>query len=369
MSQRHKEKKLQEIVTSVRQKDYPYVPRERKNIDWKAYDKAQYREMSDMLKLIRQLVDLAEERVAVRRKPTKQKPIGRPAEIPASDVLKVLLMQTYLGVSNRVAEGLELLFDDKLGLRTEFCYKEIERAYDDADVRRLMNEVRRLTNEPVRGLETTFSIDGTGHSTSSKQHYQSDRSRQQKDNASNQVATDAFPNGEKPYVSSVGVIGVKYKLYASWSSTVDRHEGERSMFEGVFREAIALHPDMDVFLGDGLYANRPTCAAVSLKGITPVFLPARNVTMKKKKVQSWVEMLTWLVDNPQEFLRAYHLRSISETCNSMDKRAFPKRIRKRLASRKRTETSLRYLCHNLKQLVYVRYLYKEVNLAFSNVAG
>lgn len=368
MSQRYKEKRLQEIVSSVRDKEFKYAPRERKEIDWKAYDKAQYREMSEMLKFIRKLVDLAEERVEARKRPTKRKPFGRPAEIPASDVLKVLLMQTYFGVANRVAEGLEILFADKLGLRTEFCYKEIERAYDDPDVRQLMNEVRKLTNEPVKGLEKTFSIDGTGYSTSSKQNYHSDRSKQQQDNSSKQVVTDAFPTGDKPYVSSVGIIGVKYKLYASWSNTVDRHAGERSMFEEVFSDAIAMHPKMDVFLGDGLYANRPTCATVSLQGITPVFLPARNVTMKRKKVQSWVDMLTWLVDNPQEFLRAYHLRSISETGNSMDKRAFPKRIRKRLASRKRTETSLRYLCHNIKQLVYIKYLYKEVNLTFSNVA-
>lgn len=368
MVQRLKERRLQEIVSSVREKEFKYESRERKHINWKAYDKAQYREMSEMLKFIRKLVDLAEERVEARKRPTKQKPFGRPAEIPPSDVLKVLLMQTYLGVSNRVAEGLELIFNEKLGLRTDFCYKEIERAYDDADVRALMNEVRKLSNEPVKGLETTFSIDGTGYSTSSKQNYQSDRSKQQKENASKKAASDYFPSGEKPYVSSVGVLGVRYKLYASWSNTVDRHCGERSMFEDVFSDAIEMHPSMDVFLGDGLYANRPTCAAVSSHGITPVFLPARNVTMKKKKVQSWVDMLTWLVDHPQEFLRVYHLRSISETGYSMDKRAFPKRIRKRLAARKRTETSLRYLCHNLKQLVYIKYLYKEVNLTFSNAA-
>ncbi len=369
MAQRLKEKHMQEIVTQVREKQFDYKERDEKKINWKAYGKAQYREMSEMLKFIRQLVDLAEERVAARKRPRKEKPFGRPPEIPASDVLKVLLMQTYLCQGNRVAEGLELLFADKLGLRTEFSYKEIERGYDDPAVRELIDELRILTNEPVQGVETDFSIDGTGNKTSNKQHYQSDRSKQQADAASKKTQSDAFPTGSKPYVASVGVIGTKYKLYASWASTSERGRGERSMFKEVFSDAIALHPNMNFLLGDGLYANRPTCDAVGEADVTPVFLPARNATMKKKKVQEWVDMLTWLADNPQAFLSVYHMRSISETGYSMDKRANPKPIYKRLPRRKETVSSLRYLCHNIKQLVYIKYLYKEIQLTFSNRAN
>ena len=364
---RHNELELQRIIAQIREKDFPYTPREDKKINWRAYDKAQYREIAETLDFIREVVNVAEERIAART-PQKQNPkVGRPEEIPASDVLKVLLMQTYFGESNRVAEGLQILFSDRLGLRTQFSYKTIERGFDDPDVNELMEEARVLTNEPVKNLEKTFAVDGTGHPVSSKQNYASDRNIQNKTRGL-QTRTDAFPSSEKPYVSSVGVIGVKYKLYASWSCATRKEVGERSMFGGVFEDAVDLHPGMEYLLGDGLYANRPTCKTVGDAGVTPVFLPARNVTMKKKGVKYWVSMLSWIHDDPQEFLRVYHERSISETGYSMDKRFFPKPVSKRLAVRKETAANLRYLCHNLRQLVYIKFLCEEVNVTFSNHA-
>ena len=227
---------MQEIVNDVREKQFDYKPREEKKINWRAYNTAQYREMAETLDFIRKLVDLAEERVAARKRKHEQKPFGRPPVIPASDVLKVLLMQTYLNQGNRVAEGLEILFKDRLGLRTEFSYKEIERGYEDVEVRKLINEVRKLTNEPVKDKEKTFSIDGTGNKTATKQHYQSARSKQHTDQATTNTETDEFPHGDKPFVASVGVIGVKYKLYASWAATSQRGRGELSMFNEAFTD-------------------------------------------------------------------------------------------------------------------------------------
>lgn len=367
MTIRHKERKLQEIITQVREKEFPYESREEKKINWRAYDKAQYREIAEMLDFIREIVNAAEERVAARTPQKPNKHVGHPDEIPASDVLKVLLMQTYFEESNRVAEGLQILFSDRLGLRTQFSYKTIERGFDDPDVNDLMDEARVLTNEPVKNLEKVFSVDGTGHSVSCKQNYASDRNTQNKTRGL-EARTDAFPTSERPYVSSVAVIGVKYKLYASWSTTTRKDVGERSMFDDVFEDAYDLHPGMEYLLGDGLYANRPTCKAVGDAGVVPVFLPARNVTMKKKGVKYWVSMLSWLHDDPQGFLRVYHERSISETGFSMDGRAFPRPIGKRLSVRKETASSLRFLCHNMRQLVYIKFLCEEVNVTFSNQA-
>lgn len=373
MTTRRKERELQEIISQIREKEFAYAPREEKKINWRAYGKAQYREIAEMLDFIREIVNAAEERISARTPQKRVKPVGRPCEIPASDVLKVLLMQTYFGESNRVAEGLQILFSDRLGLRMEFSYKKIERGFDDGDVRELMDEARLLTNEPVKNLEKIFSVDGTGHPVSNKQNYAFDRNKQTQIKQNKAVGvqlgiTDAFPASEKPYVSSVGVIGVKYKLYASWSSTTRKDIGERSMFDEVFEDALELHPQMQYLLGDGLYANRPTCKTVGGAGVTPVFLPARNATMQKKGVNYWVVMLTWLHDHPQEFLCVYHERSISETGNSMDKRAFPKPVYKRLAARKETAVGLRHLVHNIKQLVYIKFLCEEVNVTFSNHA-
>ena len=66
------------------------------------------------------------------------------------------------------------------------------------------------------------------------------------------------------------------------------------------------------------------------------------------------------VDDPQRWLEEYHMRSISETGNSMDKARFPSRIRKRLAWRKDSESFLRKDVHNIRQYSYLGYTEPEL---------
>lgn len=67
-------------------------------------------------------------------------------------------------------------------------------------------------------------------------------------------------------------------------------------------------------------------------------------------------MTRGFVTNSQEWLRTYHMRSISETSNSIDKMRFPAKTRKRLPWRKNTEEFLRWDVHNLRQYSHLRYL-------------
>ena len=58
-------------------------------------------------------------------------------------------------------------------------------------------------------------------------------------------------------------------------------------------------------------------------------------------------MLYSLWEDPREWLERYHMRSISETVNSMVKRRFGAPLRKRLDSRKETETWLKLVAHDI----------------------
>lgn len=88
----------------------------------------------------------------------------------------------------------------------------------------------------------------------------------------------------------------------------------------------------------------------------PYFFPRVDSTYMSHRVQSWKEMMHAFVENPQEWLRVYHMRSISETANSMDKRRFPWKLKKRLAWRKQAESFLRRDVHNIRQYSYLSYL-------------
>ena len=69
-----------------------------------------------MLYLIRKLVDEAAARLPAQE--VEKKGRGRPPVYSPADVAKALLMQSYFGVSNRVAAGLPLVFKEKLRLLT-----------------------------------------------------------------------------------------------------------------------------------------------------------------------------------------------------------------------------------------------------------
>ena len=182
---------------------------------------------------------------------------------------KILLLQSYLDVPNRVAEGMIYLFSEKLGLSKGFSYKTIERGYDRESVDEILDMVFNLTNEPVRELERVFSVDGSGTPTSVKLNYNADRQRQNKKHSKSaakddtaEVAKDDWPQStyeKHDYVYKEAVIGVKYKLFAGWKSTTDRTIGETSMFPEVFAHAIENHPNMEKMLGDGIFATIPIC--------------------------------------------------------------------------------------------------------------
>ena len=360
---------VRKIIVQVREQEFPYEEREKARINWRDYDIAQCREIADMINLVRELVDTAVKWIEANTPPEPRGP-GRPPK-QASDVAKVLLLQSYFGVPNRVAEGLIYLFSEKLGLNDGFSYKTIERGYDRKSVDKILDVVFNLTNEPVHDLEKVFSIDGSGTPTSVKQNYAADRQRQNRKKpkeskvSSNSCGDETLPTDSWPkstfdskhdYVYKVAVIGTKYKLFAGWKSTTDHSIGETSMFPDVMAHAIENHPDMEMMLGDGVFATRPICNILEKYGVTPRFLPRRNVTLRAKGSKEWVDMLWELSENPQSWLRDYHMRSISESGYSMLTRANPHTLRKRLDPRKRTEDYLRGICHNIKRICYLTYL-------------
>ncbi len=124
--------------------------------------------------MIRDVVNTASERLQktiVARGPGQ-------SPVPIDDVIKVLLMQSYFGVSNRIAEGFLRLFKEKLGITSDFSYKTIERGYDSERNKTLLDEVFKITNEVGNSYETKFGIDGTGDPTTMKVNYESKRAQQ-----------------------------------------------------------------------------------------------------------------------------------------------------------------------------------------------
>lgn len=368
-SKRHRTEDLRNLVSSVRNGTFHYEGKPKKSLDWSSYDEAQVHELADILELIRDFVDEAATRISssslLEHNGRGRKPY------PPADIAKILLLQSYFGVSNRVAAGLVRVFKEKLRISNEFSYKTIERGYDPSPITVILQEVFRLTNEYGNSKETTFSTDGSGDPASMKVNYESVRSEQrknqeQKDSSSKKEHDGAWPSEKKrhDFQYTESVVGVHTKVVAGFLSTEDHSIGEMALFPGVMAQAYSNCPKMETILGDSLYASRKVCSIVSRYGTKPYFMPKSNSTFRSHGVVSWLEMTHALVEDPQSYLQTYHMRSISETVNSMEKRRFPSKLRKKLTMRKDTEDFLRQDVHNLRQYSYLSYLEPELIISY-----
>jgi transposase len=356
---------LRNILSAVKDGSFKYEGKEKKSINWRSYNEAQLNELADMLKMIRYSVGIAAERIRTREPNETKRGPGRPP-IPYEDVAKVLLLQSYFGVSDRVAGGLLKVFDTKLGISETFSYKTIERGYDPERTKLIFDEIFKLTNEWSNFVEDTFGTDGTGDPVTNKVNYESKRSDQRKElekkekGRNKQDINASWPSKKHDFQYDVISAGMHTKIIAGFSTTGDHHVGELTQFPCVMEQTSKNAPSMAIMLGDRLYANRPTCKLVSSYGVALYSLPKSNSTLRSHGVFDWKRMMYEFILDPQGFLGVYHGRSISETVNSMMKRREPTPIRKRLSWRKSTEEGLKVYIHNLRQSCYLTYLAPEL---------
>ncbi len=176
-------------------------------------------------------------------------------------------MQAYTESPNRIAEGFLYLFREKLGIHQHFSYKTIERGYDREAVNEILDEIVIITNETVKGKETTYSFDGTGFSALNKENYAAKRQKQnskknQKKTKSECVGKshDCFPvsntANKMGFSYSVMGVGVQYKLISGMAISPDHSIGETTMFPEAFNQTLRCNPNMMNGLGDGIYGCR-----------------------------------------------------------------------------------------------------------------
>lgn len=358
MATKQRGEELQGIIAKIREGTFAYTGREPEKTRWTSYDQAQIREMVDYLENVRDLVDEADRRVKARSPSTERGP-GRPP-VESADIAKVLLMQTYTNSPNRVAEGLLLMFREKLGIGKHFSYKTIERGYDRDGVNEILDEVTKIINETVEGKENRFAFDGTGFIGSAKENYAEKRQRQSARRkgsgareTSEDMPVDTLPSSElggwRRFTYALTGVGVRHKLISGMLINPDQSVGEGTRFPAVFQQTLSVHPGMEAALGDGAFAARWLTDLVSRERVVPYFLPRRNATFKSMGYTGWAPMLHALWKDPQEWMEAYHMRSIAETVNSMIKARFGAPLRKRLDARRVTETRLKLVGHDVRR--------------------
>ena len=341
---------LQQTVSHVREGTFPYRSRPPPRRDWTLYDRAATHEARDLLDLLGSVAETLAERVPAWAE-VPEDHVGRDPIVPL-DRVRGLLWQSYRGVANRSAASELGLLGRELGVTRDYSYSTVARAYHDPEVLLALRALLWLTNEPVRGQERGFAIDGSGFATAVAHHYTSSRGRQR----GVEREEGAFPSAPRPWVRNVANVGLDYQLVAGWKSWADPTKGELSAFGEVFRMTAALHPGAKVQLGDGLYAVRWVVGEVAEAGMEARFLPRRDVTLKCLGEPAWPRSLWGLVKEPQEWLRTYHERSRVEAFWGAIKARNPSKVRKRKVHAQVVEATLRAVVYNLRRLCYWKWI-------------
>jgi transposase len=337
---------LQSVVGQVRDGTFPYVPKAPAFTDWPLYDRAQTHEAPDLLELLRSATDTLVDRVPAWGGAPHAGP-GRPG-ISVSDRVRVLLWQSYRSVANRPAASELRLQREGLGVRSGFSYSTLARAYHDPEVLTALKALLWLTNEPIRGRERVFAVDGSGFPTVVAQHYSTARGQQRGEGREH----GEFPAAPRPWVRNVANIGTHYGMVAGWKSWTDPHLLEPAAFEEVFRKTVGMHPGARLQLADGLYSARWVVGLAAEFGVQCRILPKRSVTLHARGVPAWPRSLWGLAKDPQGWLREYHQRSLVESFWSALKCRSIEKVRKRRPSTQVTEATGRAVVHNLRRLCY-----------------
>lgn len=197
-----------------------------------------------------------------------------------------------------------------------------------------------MSQEPIKDKEHIFSPDGTGPPTSMKQNWEN----------------DCRKDKSKGYEKAVAMMSNRYKLMSAFELAENPHDNESPYFKPLLAETSAQYDRIDLISADAAYLSRYNCNLVAEAGATPRLYPKQGVTLNMRGSSAWTDMLLCFINDPQEWLRDYHTRSISESVFSAFKRDFPLPLRRWIKLRRKQEAFTRACDYNLKRLCYLKHL-------------
>lgn len=319
---------LNELIEDLKNKQFKYEPKEEKEIDWSAYNLSKIHEINFFLVFVREAVDGSQVQVQEQTGP------GRPAS-DAFDLAKVILVKEYFQTGERQAEGLALLFMEKLALKNAPSASTIGRAYSRTDVQEILARVFEMTSEPIKDKETSFSADGTGLPLSIKQNYENDRDKHEKHAGYDKAAVMISNN----FHLATGIVHTKGTA------------NDSPLFAPLLEQTAERFQHIEDVELDAGFISRENCQLIDAVGATPYIFPKTGITLNQNGAPAWKKMLLALINDPQAWLRSYHRRSQNECFFSSHKRRFARPILKRITLRRSIQAFGRVTVTNITMLI------------------
>ena len=123
----------------------------------------------------------------------------------------------------------------------------------------------------------------------------------------------------------------------------------------VFQKLLKHLSDLGAVFGDKAYSSRNNCQLVANKNGIPFLCFKDNATNHAHGKPAWIISIRSYKKNKEEWLSAYHFRSIVESVFSSIKRRWGSFLRSKKRWMQRKEISLKVLSYNIKQGLLVQY--------------
>jgi transposase len=152
------------------------------------------------------------------------------------------------------------------------------------------------------------------------------------------------------------MVGTTYGLISAVEFPDNPMAHDSPFLAPLLKETANSYSSIELVCLDEAFLSRDNCDSIEEVGAIPRIYPKKGTTLKRRGSWAWTEMLLSFINDPQEWLHDYHLRSISETVFSTYKRDFLTPLRRRILRRRKREAFSRVCDYNMKRLCYLWYL-------------
>ena len=299
--------------------------------DWSAYNKAQVEELGVVVTLIKELVDNLDVQQASYK-------TGRPPK-ELKDMLKIVLLKSYMNLSNRRLVAWVWVLYEKLGLEEDIPhFNTIGNYVSDPKVKHYLEELIKHSNTPVKDIDFNLSTDSTGFHTMTTSLWMS--------------VKHLKPIKKKNFVKLHATTRTKTNIIAV-ATVSDRHDSPE--FREHAKQVKVLNYKVEDWTGDCAYLARQNCSIVHELGGFPFFKPKKNVRTLSLGHPTWKQMIYLWKKAKDLFKRHYHKRSNSETDFFCIKSILGAFVRTRNDIGQTNELLAKVFTHNLRQLCHAYY--------------
>jgi transposase len=244
-------------------------------------------------------------------------------------------MKVYTTVSGRRASTDIRACEERGLVEHAPSYNSVFRVIERPDLRPLFKILVEESAAPLKAVERTFAVDGTGFSTNTYSRWFDHKYGEEKK--------------VQRWVKAHAMVGTVTNVITSIEVT-EGNVHDSPMFAPLVNQTRVNGFDVREVSADKAYLSHENLAAVEAVGAVP-YVPFKSNSGSTGSA-AWERMWHYFSLNRDDFLAHYHRRSNVESTFSAMKRKFGGSVRSKLLDAQLNEVLLKCLCFNLSVLVH-----------------